>query len=186
MDREEKEKWIDKLLVFMNDEVDNYGHGVKAITFNFSENIELDEHFHLFNENNPISFENFSQVMNICISRKYVRFSAMGGGRYDWLQLTESGQGVAISSLKQDKSLSELGDINIGTLNSNGVAQIGNNNVLNIENMLINLVEQIEKSDATDDEKKQAKSKLKAFLEHPVTKTILGASVGVILAKMGL
>ncbi len=187
MDRSEKEKWIDKLLVFMNDEVENHGLGVNAVTFNFSENIEFDEHFHLFKEKHNISFEEFSQIMNICVSRKYVRFSAIGGDKYDWLQLTELGQGRAISSLNQDKSgFENSGNTYIRKLTSHGATQIGNNNIMNIENMLLNLVEQIEKSDASEEEKKEAKSKLKAFLEHPLVNTIIGVAAGAALSKVGL
>ena len=182
MDRAKKEEWINKLLVFMNDEVENYGHGIQYLDFSFSEG---QEDFNSFNKMYPIKFEEFSQVMNTCISRKYIKRYLIGGGGYEGLKLTESGQGRAISSLNQDKSLSE-GNINIGTLNSNGIAQIGKNNTLNIENVLINLVEQIENSDATEGEKKEAKSRLAKFLEHPLVNTIAGTAVGTILSKMGI
>ncbi len=184
MDRSEKEKWLDKLLVFMNDEVEKYGHGVKNVFFNFSEG---QEDFNLFNAIAPIMFSDFSEVMKIAISRKYVERRTWGGGEFGDLILTESGQGRAISIINQNKSVIEnSGNINIGTFTSNGVAQIGHNNIMNIENMLLNLIEQIEKSDATEEQKKEAKSKLKAFIEHPLVNTLLGATVGAILSKVGL
>lgn len=183
MERPEKEKWIDKLLVFMNDEVEKHGHGVKNVFFNFSEG---QEDFNSFGTIDPIIFSDFSEVMKSAISRKYVERRTWGSGEFGDLILTESGQGRAISSLNQDRyALENSGNITIGTLNSSGVAQIGNNNMLNIENMLISLVEQIEKSDATVEEKKEAKSKFKAFLEHPLTCSILGASIGAVLSKIG-
>lgn len=180
MDRNEKEEWIDKVLVFMNDYIEEKGHKIQNLTFDFSDG-DNDEDFKLFAEKNKISFDEFSKILNICTSRNFLKISTIGGGKYSSLKLTEMGQSRAISSLKQDKTLSESGGTYIGTFNSNGVAQIGNNNTINIENMLLNLVEQIEQSNGTEEEKEEAKNRLSEFLKHPLVQTIFGAAIGAIL-----
>lgn len=61
--------------------------------------------------------------------------------------------------------------------NSSGI-QVGNHNVLNIQNALNELVQRIEGAAATPEEKAEAKGKLAAFLAHPLVGSVLGGVAG--------
>lgn len=64
-------------------------------------------------------------------------------------------------------------NINISGTSS---VQIGDNNTQNIINAVDNLIKEIESADASEEEKQEAKSRLKSFLEHPLVGTLLGAA----------
>lgn len=66
----------------------------------------------------------------------------------------------------------------IATLNVHGPAQVGNGNVQNIHNVFNQLLQKIDESSATEDEKKEAKSRLSKFLEHPLVTTMVGGIAG--------
>lgn len=61
----------------------------------------------------------------------------------------------------------------ISVSNSQAV-QIGNGNIQSISFVIENLINKIEQISASDEDKKEAKYRLKAFLEHPLVTTILG------------
>ena len=63
----------------------------------------------------------------------------------------------------------------INIMNSQGI-QIGDHNIQNIVGSLEKLAQAIDSSDATPQEKADAKGKLKAFLMHPATMAVLGAA----------
>jgi hypothetical protein len=71
-------------------------------------------------------------------------------------------------------------DTTINTTASHGI-QIGKHNVRNIIRALEKLTNAIESSDATIEEKTDAKAKLKAFLIHPLTANLLGTAASKIL-----
>ena len=179
MDRVEKEEWIDRLLVFMNDEIEKQGCGVDFMNFNFSED---QEDFQNFSRIHEIEFSDFVAVLNICKSRGYIAKRIVSHGDLNDLNLSGRGQGRAISIVNQDGTPMETGrNVSIGSINVNGPTQIGNYNIQDIESFFMNLVEKIEQSSASDQEKEEVKSRLKNFLEHPITNTILGASMGAFL-----
>lgn len=55
--------------------------------------------------------------------------------------------------------------------------QVGDHNVLNIQNALNELVQRIEDSAAPPEQKAEAKGKLAAFLGHPLVSSVLGGIV---------
>lgn len=59
--------------------------------------------------------------------------------------------------------------------------QIGDYNTQNIVNSFEALVKQIETSAATSAEKEEAKSRLRAFLTHPLVVSVLGAVAGAVV-----
>ena len=61
--------------------------------------------------------------------------------------------------------------------NSTGI-QVGDHNVLNIGNAINELIQKIESSDADFKDKVEAKSRLAAFLSHPLVGSILGGVAG--------
>ena len=55
--------------------------------------------------------------------------------------------------------------------------QVGDHNVLNIQNALNELVQRIDSSTAPTKQKAEAKSQLAAFLAHPLTSSVLGGII---------
>lgn len=72
----------------------------------------------------------------------------------------------------------------INTLNASGSIQIGDHNTQHIAMTIQSLVQQIEASDFSDEDKKEAKSRLAKFLEHPLLCSLLGSTVGSLVAAL--
>jgi hypothetical protein len=68
--------------------------------------------------------------------------------------------------------------------NSTGF-QVGDNNVINIQNAINELIQQIENADAQPHEKAEAKNRIEAFLTHPLVVSILGGVAGSIPSVLG-
>ncbi len=184
MDIPTKEALIDKLLVFVNNEVEQSGHGIELMRFDFT---ETGEDAIRFMEHHSYSYEDFTVGLNACLSRNYMKRSFITSEKTG-LVLTEEGQGRAISSeLEKHAPVPKTpsGDIHIGTVNANGATQIGNNNTQNIENVFSFIVEQIDQSSAIETEKQEAKNLLQKFLEHPLAGTIVGMAPAAIKALFG-
>lgn len=64
------------------------------------------------------------------------------------------------------------------SFNGQSNVQVGNNNSQSIVQTFNNLIEKIEASAASEEEKKEAKSRLKAFLEHPLVSAVVGGAAG--------
>ena len=67
--------------------------------------------------------------------------------------------------------------INLGhniSIHSSPNVQIGNNNVQDVKIEFEKIIGAINKSDATNEEKAEAKSLLKQYLEHPVVAAVIG------------
>lgn len=85
---------------------------------------------------------------------------------------------------RKDSSLVQTpSNTTINITGSHGI-QIDNHNVQNIIGALEMLTNAIESSDATIEEKTDAKAKLKAFLIHPLTVNLLGTAEGKILGVL--
>lgn len=180
MDAERIQTDIDALLTYMNDDMENLGATIKTVFWGFDENqndrIAIDEKLHW-------SEEHLFRIINICNSRSLV--NKQYGGFAD-VVLTEEGQSRAIS-VKHGKNRSyELGaSMQIATLNVHGPAQVGNGNTQNIHNVFNQLLQQIEESDSSDEEKNEAKSRLANFLKHPLVGSIVGGLAGSLPGLMG-
>lgn len=180
MDAEKIQSDIDALLTYMNDDMENLGKTIKTVLFGFepgqNDRIAIDEQLHW-------SEEYLFKIINICHSRSLV---SKRNGFFSRVGLTEEGQGRAIS-VKHGKNRSyELGaGMQIATLNVHGSAQVGNGNTQNIHNVFNQLLQQIETSSASDEEKQEAKSRLAKFLEHPLVGAIVGGLAGSLLGLMG-
>lgn len=68
--------------------------------------------------------------------------------------------------------------------NSTGI-QVGDYNTQHIQATFDELIQQIEQSLASPAEKAEAKSRLVAFLKHPLVTTILGSAATVLLGTLG-
>lgn len=170
--RKLKEQNIDKLLVMMNDEIENTGDVINCVKFDFSQP-----------ESNLIEYFGSEEILKstvlTCISRGFIIRKYMGCGDFDGLFLTEEGQCRALSVINQKTPEPSVASINIGQITNNGPSQIGNNNVQNITNILSQLMEQADKTNASEEEKKDFKSKVNAVLSHPLINTIISAGAGI-------
>jgi len=183
MDREKKEQWIDKLLIYSNNEIDKTDKGICVVVFDFS---TYGEDRIAFMQSNKIHDNELEEVLNSCINQKYLSYYA-ATPKHKGLRLTEYGQGRAISA---ERSITQKdtspANIQIGTIYNQGPAQIGNHNTQNIEIVLKELIDKINDADVPDEQKREAKSRLKAFLEHPLVGTALGLGGSAIMALLGV
>ncbi|MBG0846650.1 hypothetical protein H3222_15645 [Pseudomonas chengduensis] len=179
MDAEKIQSDIDALLVFMNDDLENLGLTIKSAQFSFTPGADdrtaIDEKL-------KWTEEHLYRIINICNSRALLEKKT---GDFNYIALTEEGQSRAIS-VKHGKNRSyELGAaMQIATLNVHGPAQVGNGNVQNIHNVFSQLLQQIDETNATPEEKEEAKSRLAKFLEHPLVGSILGGLAGSLTGMM--
>ena len=183
MDIKEKDKLIDELMIYLNSLLEENGRTINLMFFDLSEEGDIIKYF-LKTKN--MNFEDIIPVLNTCLSWKLLEYK-VSGGKYKGLQLSEKGQGRAIS-VQREKSIPEesKSSINIGTFNTSGNTQVGNHNVQNIEMVFKELVEKIDSADAPEEEKQEAKSRLKTFLEHPLVGTALGLGGSAIMAMLGI
>jgi hypothetical protein len=72
----------------------------------------------------------------------------------------------------------EMKSTTINIHNSTGV-QVGDYNTQHIQAAFNELIQKIEQSSASSAEKAEAKSRLSAFLEHPLVNSVLGSALGV-------
>jgi hypothetical protein len=174
-----KDEHVNMLLCFMNDAIEENGDVPGTIEFDFNVG---KEDFLLFKGKTKLSDDIIQQAIKISRSRGYIEHPYMGGGEI--YRLTTEGQGRAIS-VERSKNYtdnSQQPNITIGTIN--GPAQIGNNNTQNIESVFEYILTEIDNSKASIREKAEAKSLLQKALAHPITSSIIGASVGAILKKL--
>ncbi|OYT82130.1 MAG: hypothetical protein CFE50_16060 [Pseudomonas sp. PGPPP4] len=173
MDKENIQSDIDALLTYINDDMENIGETIDSVYFNFdkdaTDRVAIDELLHW-------PEERLFKIINICHSRSLLKKQTQG---FQHVRLTEEGQSRAIS-VKHGKNRSyELGaSMQIATLNVHGPAQVGHYNVQNIHNVFNDLIARIDKSEATDEEKAEAKGRLSSFLKHPLVGAIVGGLAG--------
>ncbi len=105
---------------------------------------------------------------------------------------TKGGHGIPSFfdlTLKKDSSLRQADapktqGTTINIHNSTGV-QVGNHNVINIQNALNELIEKIDASEASITDKQEAKGRLAALLSHPVVAAVLGGVAGSLPGLLG-
>ncbi|WP_455828528.1 hypothetical protein [Pseudomonas capeferrum] len=173
MDAEQLQSDIDALLTYVNDDMESLGETINTVFFSFAEGATdraaVDERFNW-------TEEHLFRVINICHSRSLLKKSMQGFQR---IALTEEGQSRAISVKHGKNRAYELGaSMQIATLNVHGPAQVGNHNVQNVHTVFTQLLQKIDESEATDEEKAEAKGRLSAFLEHPLVGAIVGGLAG--------
>lgn len=66
----------------------------------------------------------------------------------------------------------------IGAIHIAGSAQVGDGNTQNIYNVFQEVIDKIDRAEATAEEKTEAKSLLTKFLEHPLTSSVVGGVAG--------
>ena len=174
MDPEKIQSDIDSLLVFINDDMESVGGTIKTTYFSFHNG-----------SNDRLAFdklygwpeEHLFKTINICNSRGLLKNLS---SQYSRVELTEEGQSRALSIKHGKNSSYELArsSYTIGAIHVAGPAQVGDGNTQNIYNIFQEMIDKIDRADATPEEKAEAKSLLAKFLEHPLTTAVVGGVSG--------
>lgn len=165
------EEWVDKIVVDMEEILEEKGLSLKETPFYFDE----------------------ADCQRLCLTQEQLNIAVNKALSLDlikeatWIKenrylLTEEGRARARSCMLR-KNDGEMGhSVIINGDNAN--VQVGNYNVQSISNVFKFMIEQIEKSDATNEEKHSAKESLKKFIEHPLVNTILGTAGGALTSLL--
>lgn len=174
MTREEKEQAIDTLLVYMNDKIEEVGRTTNSYQFDF--NKKNDEYIQLLG-----SFEKLRETVLIAMSRRYIKQITLVS-----FLLTEEGQARALSVINAKPNNNESSSkVSIGTLYNSGNMQVGDNNTQNIDNAVNTILNSIDKANAPEEQKEEAKNLLMKFIAHPLTQTLISAASGIGAAFVG-
>ena len=167
----ESEEWVDKLVVDMEETIENEGMSLTNAAFLFDE---------LDCKKLGLSLDQLNSAIRKATSLGLIK--KFTWGKEEKCKLTEDGRARARSCMLR-KNDGETGrSIVINGNNAN--VQVGNNNVQNVSNAFNYLLEQIDKSSATAQEKSDAKSLMKKFIEHPLVNTILGTAGGALTSLL--
>ncbi len=175
-----KDQQIDMLLTFMKDEIESKGRTIGTCEFNFNPDGKA---FLTFKENSHLSEKDIDKTLKICRSREYIKYHCMGGGELFRLTTEGHGRAISVEAAENYKEKPQQQSVSIGTIH--GPTQIGNNNTQNIEGVFEYLINEIDGSNASKEQKKEAKSLLQKALVHPVTSAIIGSGVGTIISMLG-
>lgn len=182
MDVDRKERLIDKLLILMNDYIEKEGLIIETMLFQFCHGQQ--ERQYILQEAKLVDNE-LDILLNTCITREYIKYYSCGCDDFESLQLTKSGQDRAITAkLKRNPSCEFNNTPQIASVIINGPAQVGNRNVQNFENFIIHLKNSIDNANAPNEQKIEAKNLLEKFLEHPLTCSIIGGTIGGITSSL--
>ena len=163
----ESEEWVDKLVVDMEEILEDKGVSLANAAFHFDK---------LDCEKMGLSLDQLNCAIRKAASLGLIKMFTWG--KEEKCKLTEEGRARARSCMLRNKDAETGHSVIINGDNAN--VQVGNNNVQNISNVLKYMIEQIDKSNGTNDEKRSAKENLKKFIEHPLVNTILGTAGGVL------
>jgi len=159
----ESEEWVDKLVVDMEETIENEGISLTNAAFHFDE---------LDCKKLGLSLDQLNSAIRKATSLGLIK--KFTWGKEEKCKLTEEGRARARSCMLRKKDGEPGHSIVINGNNAN--VQVGNNNVQNVSNAFNYLLEQIDKSSATAQEKSDAKSLMKKLIEHPLVNTILGTA----------
>lgn len=166
----ESEEWVDKIVVEMEVCLERKGSLLKETYFQFNDSdcAKL-----------ALTQEQLDVALNKAVSLGCIEKDIWG--RDNTYSLTEEGRARARSCMLR-KNEGETGH-SVIINGDNASVQVGNNNIQNISNVFKFIIEQIDKSNATSEEKRSAKESLKKFIEHPLVNTVFG-TVGGALANL--
>lgn len=161
----ESEEWVDKIIVDMEEILEEKGLLLENTPFYFDE-VDC--------QRLSLTQKQLNVAVNKALSLNLIK-EAIWVKESHYL-LTAEGRARARSCMLQENDGKTGHSVIIN--GDNASIQVGNNNVQNISNVFKFLVEQIDKSNATSEEKLSAKENLKKFIEHPLVNTILGSALG--------
>ena len=188
LSQEKKDKYLEKLLIFMKNQIEQVGTSVYArVRFQFKNQDETPagEDRIEFLSKNKITNKEFDMILNYAITFKFIEpiYLRMP---YNQMVITDEGMDRAISveratyksAVADSTSITFNGPVNATNL------QAGNNNVQNINNTFYYLIDEIKKSDASEEEKKTALTKLKDFLSNPIVSGVTSNCVTEIIKSL--
>ena len=161
----ESEEWVDKIIVDMEEILEEKGLPLKETAFSFND---------ADCKKLCLTQEQLNIAINKALSLDLIKEATWI--KEDHYLLTDEGRARARSCML--RSNDNVSGYPMSVTGDNNIIQVGNNNVQNISNVFKFLVEQIDKSNATSEEKLSAKENLKKFIEHPLVNTILGSALG--------
>ena len=167
---------IDTLLIFMNNGLEAQGLLPSQAIFRFSDKA----HSKALIEKTGWSDDELQRLLKICATRSLIK-EVQGGFQFGTFEvaLTDEGQSRAISAIHGKERSYELGTaMQIASLTIHGQAQVGNGNIQNINNAFTQLQQQIERANAPEEQKEEARSRLSMLLEHPLVSAIIGGIAG--------
>ena len=174
----QKDDYLNVLLIYMKNEIEKYGaSNYKQVTFNFNkiniedENTKDGEDRKLLVSENKIPKDDCDLVLNFGITHKFIASLYRGYGQ---MYITDEGMDRALSIERATYKPAVSDTTNI-TFNGPVTAtnlQAGNHNIQNLSNTFYYIIDEIKKSDATDEEKKTVLSKLKEFISTPIVSGI--------------
>lgn len=166
----EKRDLIFKTLLFVNDKVENSkGRGELA-------------RFYYSKEKCFFSFSDQEMDENET-SSDYVEIILASVDKNGVLFLTAKGEKTAGYFFKKTEKCSEPHENDYSLNFRNALCEVRKNKGC-ASQIFLCILNQINKPDVSEETKNEAKSKLKAFLEHPVTNCILGSSIKKINEKL--
>lgn len=170
IDRDKIQDDLDILLIFMNDQLEQSGHTIKTMSFDFSQN----SHDGIaLSEQNKWTFEELVDIIKVAIARNLITHSTLGAP-ISSLILTTEGQARAISSAYgKDRSYDLGSEPSIHTINVHGSAQIGNGNIQSFGARLESIGQQIDQSNCSQHEKSVAKQLWQEVLNNPLLSSVL-------------
>jgi len=200
---QQKDEYLNQLLLFMKEALEQHGTSAyKNLQFHFQKGLSetdklvgdtddcVGEDRVEFLSGCKISDDEFDVVLNFAITHKFVEALFLGN-QYGSIVITDDGMARAMSierATYKPAVTDNTTSIHIGSINGDNV-QVGNYNTQNICNTFNYLIDEINKSDASEEEKKTALTKLKDFTSNPIVSGITsGCAVEIIksLTRMGI
>ncbi|MDH0337597.1 RIP homotypic interaction motif-containing protein [Metapseudomonas otitidis] len=135
----------------------------------------------------------FDTTLDVVEGDKVIR--PLPNGREDSFTVTEVSYSSGLTSIPAHYALKLAKDSalrpatpksttnNINIHGSQGI-QIGDNNVQNLQMALGELIQKIDQSSASREEREEAKNRLTAFLAHPLVASVVGAGLPVALGLL--
>lgn len=164
---------VDKLLVFMVDEMEAQGSTTNTTHYSFEPDGEDRKAFVArYPELEPMLI----QALNVCLSRRLLEHTVLGS-KYDYLGLSTAGQARGLSVMFKRPVQPAQPTFHIGAITSHAPMQIGNGNTMTIEAFQEAALAAIEDADAPQEQKAEAKSLIAKALEHPLLCSVMGGIV---------
>lgn len=191
-----KEQVIDALLCFMKEKHEDSGVKIGGLTFNFKpqyteryfnapeEVIPDGEDLAEFKRKYPFSDDEIDKAIKTSCVYEYIKCLDFSNLDFSKILLTEKGFARATSVEKAKHQKETNAPVQNITINQAGNVQVGNNNAINIQNTFSEIIQKIENSDASSEQKEEAKGLITKLINHPIIADILSGSALLAIQKM--
>lgn len=196
---QKKDAYLNQLLIYMKNKLEERGiSNSKNLTFNF-EPTKLEKYFNADDKQIPagedrIDFlskhqildDELNTILNFALTHKFIATLYRG---YCNLYITDDGidRAMSIERATYKPAVSDSTNITFNGPVTATNLQAGNYNIQNINNTFYYLIDEINKSNATDEEKKKALTMLKNFINNPLISGITsGCTVELLKYLVGI